>query len=184
MKKIILTNKEIEKDIATAMKFPSRRKYTGAIVGCLIMVPMIALIVLFADDPALIFLSMIAFGMLMVAYCILEPILFERYKKRISVNDYDISTSVVRSTDAKRNVYGARDKMHLKYDLLYGYIYFENGKKWRIPIQNYLWSENAMSDWGIYENTHRGDEFITVSKKKTGKIVVAYNKNLFEYKEK
>ena len=39
-----------------------------------------------------------------------------------------------------------------------------------------------MSDNFIYKNTHFGDIFWTVTEKNTGKIVVAYPTEYFEYK--
>jgi hypothetical protein len=34
----------------------------------------------------------------------------------------------------------------------------------------------------VFENSHRGDEFIIVIEKKTRRVVVAYHTKFFEYK--
>jgi len=39
-----------------------------------------------------------------------------------------------------------------------------------------------MSDGGIYNFTNRGDTMIVVTEKNLGKIFVAYNTDIFEYK--
>ena len=63
--------------------------------------------------------------------------------------------------------------------------YFENGKKWNIPRDNYTWSrECPMSDRAIYQTTVSRDLFWTVTNKATGEIVMAYPAKYFEYKEK
>ena len=63
-------------------------------------------------------------------------------------------------------------------------MFFDNGKTWNIPKNNYAWSgEFPMSDDFIYKNTHFGDIFWTVTEKNTGKIVVAYPAEYFEYKK-
>ena len=60
---------------------------------------------------------------------------------------------------------------------------FENGKSWNIPKDNYTWSgEHPMSDRTLYQSTHPRDLFLTVTKKDTGEIVMAYPTEYFEYK--
>ena len=40
-----------------------------------------------------------------------------------------------------------------------------------------------VSSVSVFDSTHKGDSFITVSDKNSGEVVVAYNENLFDYKE-
>ena len=61
-------------------------------------------------------------------------------------------------------------------------IFFEKERVWRIPDELYWWSEkNSMSDITVFEKTEQGDVFYTVCEKKSGKIVMAYNTEIFEY---
>jgi len=62
------------------------------------------------------------------------------------------------------------------------YVRFQNGKAWAIPVENYAWTEkHRMSSYAIAQATHCDDVMIVVTNKKNGKIVMAYNTDIFEY---
>ena len=70
-----------------------------------------------------------------------------------------------------------------EYDITINARFFENGKEWRVPKENYAWNERfRMSDLGVYKSTHRGDTMLAVTDKRTDTIIVAYNTEIFEYK--
>lgn len=123
-------------------------------------------------------LTVLFFGLLTVA--VLSHFgLFD--KKRVELDDYEVTSDVLSHTEGEsyivRNAYG--DRTVSNYTL-----YFESGKSWHIPEDNYLWSkERPMSDFAIHQSSHRGDSFIVVVKKDTGKIATAYNTEFFEYKK-
>jgi len=185
-KKEIFTNNEIEKDIINALKMPadeseaSYKKWSipCAIFGCLIGVggifyPTILIWVLLALIPLL--------GAGAIAY----RIFLNRRIKKVSVEDHEIKTAVVSHTNEDSYVvrrgghYSRRETIHVFT------IYFEDGKRWDIPKDNYLWSvERPMSDLAIFHAAHRGDVFIVVSRKDDGEIVMAYDTEFFEYKER
>ena len=73
---------------------------------------------------------------------------------------------------------------HRRTEQVNNYIVrFENDKSWRVPKELYNWNERLRcQDLGVYNTTHRGDTMIVVTEKSTGKIAVAYNTNIFEYK--
>ena len=102
--------------------------------------------------------------------------------KKVSIDDYEVTEAVVSHT--KEEEFVVRYYKHSETILVYT-IYFENGKKWDIPKDNYLWSvERPMSDFAIFQTAHRGDLFTVVSRKENGEIVMAYDTEFFEYKEK
>ena len=183
-KKQILTNKEIEKDIITALKNPpdssedSYRK-TG------IIVPIVTLAVIAITayvDPEFILWELVSFIALAFLY-IIFLIFRQRIKiKKVSINDYSVTTEIVHST-SKEHFTVRRGKYYVKRVDNYT-LRFENGKTWRIPKDNYLWSvERPMSDFAIYESTHREDTMIVVTKKDSGDIVMAYHTDFFEYRD-
>jgi len=61
-------------------------------------------------------------------------------------------------------------------------LVFDNGIEWQIPNRIYAWNnEGSSSSVYIFENSNIGDKFITVINKKTRKIAVAYNTEVFEF---
>ena len=64
------------------------------------------------------------------------------------------------------------------------FLCFEGYPEYQIPEENYRWSrEYLLSNRFIYENAHRGEEFILAVNRSTGEIAVAYDADQFEYKE-
>lgn len=178
MEKEIITKKEIENDIIHAIKHPAHTPRALYFIW---------VAVLFAAMMGLVFLERyIIFlpAVVLVVILLLPAVNFylrDRKIARLSIDDYVVKKSVVKKVRHERYIKlaGRRIRMVDNYNIL-----FEKEKVWRIPAEMYWWSENnPMSDITVYENTAQGDVFYTVSEKKSGKIVMAYNTKIFEYKE-
>ncbi len=101
--------------------------------------------------------------------------------KNVSISDYEIHTETVSHTIAES--YLARVGRRHSERINNYTVCFENGKNWRIPIDNYLWStERPMSAFAIYQSTHREDTLFVVTEKGTGVPVMAYPAAFFAYK--
>lgn len=117
--------------------------------------------------------------------CVILSIIFKHLIlksriNRVNILDYRITTEIVKST--AEEIYVIRHKRHIKTVTNYN-ICFENGKTWRVPEENHLWSERyRMSNSAVFESTHRGDTMVVVTKKLTDTVVMAYNTEFFEYK--
>lgn len=177
-KKQILTRSEIEKDIINVFKQPqemsesSYKKWTipSVIIACIEFI-----------YPIFILWVVLALVIFLIASSIISRFRLKRHIKNVSIDDYEIKTEVVANTTEESYVKKG-PKWHSKRVNNYT-IRFENGESWRIPEDNYPWSkERRMSGFAIFQSTHRGDVFMVVIKKDTGKIVVAYNTEFFEYK--
>lgn len=187
-KKQIFTGDEIEKDIITALKNPSgspeasyeKSKVPQQIVG---LVGGVALVVLMLIRPMVVLWTLLALLAFAIGFLIFAFVQHTIRIKKVSVSDYHISTETVHSID-EEHYYIKGGKYRRGINVNNYVIRFENGKEWRIPKDNYLWSvERPMSDFAIYQCTHRGDTMIAVTKIDTDKIVMAYHTDFFEYKE-
>ena len=184
VKKQIITNREIEQDIATALKNPqdmsksSYKKMTFPIV--LVAISMVVMGFVYPLGVLWILLGIVAalIGAKIYQICRLNYLI-----KNISIDDYDIVTDTVSHIYKESYHIKSANQNHMGRDVDNFVIYFESRKKWKIPKENYLWSvERPMSDFSIYNSTHREDAYITVVKKSNGKIAVAYKCEFFEYK--
>jgi hypothetical protein len=100
--------------------------------------------------------------------------------KRVSFENYEIRQETVKSV-ARESYVAKGPKWHSERVGNYT-LFFESGKSWRIPKDNYLWSEERpMSDFAGFQSAHRGDTFLAVVKKDTEDVVVAYHTTVFEY---
>lgn len=188
-RKQILTNDNIKTDIKNIIKRPaqlSRAEYWKSRKGVFVF-------------DILLFLGMIAFQahyklvllisvILIVVHFTLEYIRQKNSIKKVSIDDYEVKKECV--SHIKEESYRTDHKMYInpmfrKIHTAHVYImHFENGKTWNMPKSNYKWSgECPMSDIMIYQTTHRGDLFWTVTEKATDKIVMAYPAEYFEYKD-
>lgn len=180
-KKQLLTNANIENDIADAIKYPpeeSESSYRKAFIPVIIVIA-VYVAMAFIYPPS-------AFWMLLAAVLILiGGIIFNNVRKQnriknVSINDYDVTQEVVYSVD--ENQFEVRDGKYSTRTVHNYIIRFESGRLWNIPPRLYRWSERLwMTNVEIHGKTHRGDTLLVVSKKNTDKIVVAYNTELFEY---
>ena len=185
LKKQILTNAEIKKDLIHAMRHPPRISEADYKKGTLPAILMACfLFVMGFVYPQFIpwfLLGVIAF---LVGATVFHGIRFRYRIKRVTIEDYEITTETVHSIDEehfrteKNGKYGRSEQID-NYS-----IRFENGKIWRIPKECYAWHERLRrGDRGIYQSTHRDDRMIVLTRKKDGEIVMAYHTELFEYRD-
>jgi hypothetical protein len=186
-KKQILTNNNIETDIKNILKRPanlSRIEHHKSMVPIWVnsVLVLIAMLV-FQNYYKLVLLLDIIF---IAIYLTVEYFRKKSRIKNVSIDDYEIKK--VAASFVKEEVYstaaGSYSYIKRKLKTVYVHImYFENGKSWNIPKDNYLWSKECpMSDRTLHQITHSGDVFWVVTKKDTGEVVVAYPSEYFEYK--
>ena len=187
-KKQILTNENIRNDIKNALKHPatlSHAEHRKSMFPLLVFSAiMLIAIVLFQNYYKVVLGIGLAF---IVVYLAVDYFRKQKSINNVSIENYEIKAECV--SFVKEEIYSTDHKIHLsptvkKIHTAQIYImFFDNGKTWNIPKNNYAWSgEFPMSDDFIYKNTHFGDIFWTVTEKNTGKIVVAYPTEYFEYK--
>ena len=184
MKKQILTNKEIEKDIINALyKKPdiSEASYKKAIV-IEIIVACLMIVIEFFYRSFILWVLLALFIYIVIGTLFLHLIRSLK-AKRVSINDYNITTESVKRTSEEHFKIRRAGKWKRKKPIDNYALYFDNDKCWRIPKDNYLWSsEYPMSDHAIFQSVNMGDKMIVVTKKRTGKPVMAYHTEFFEYK--
>jgi len=187
-KKQILTNENIRNDIKNALKHPttlSHAEHHKSMFPLFVFSAiMLIAIVLFQNYYKVVLGIGVAF---IVVYLVVDYFRKQKSINNVSIENYEIKAECV--SFVKEEIYSTDHKIHLsptvkKIHTAQIYImFFDNGKTWNIPKNNYAWSgEFPMSDDFIYKNTHFGDIFWTVTEKNTGKIVVAYPTEYFEYK--
>ena len=188
-KKQILTNENIRNDIKNALKHPatlSHAEHRKSMFPLLVFSAiMLIAIVLFQNYYKVVLGIGVAF---IVVYLVVDYFRKQKSINNVSIENYEIKAECV--SFVKEEIYSTDHKIHLsptvkKIHTAQIYImFFDNGNTWNIPKNNYAWSgEFPMSDDFIYKNTHFGDIFWTVTEKNTGKIVVAYPTEYFEYKK-
>ncbi len=187
-KKHILTDAEIEKDIIHALKNPpkeSEKSYKRWKAPCIIIAVLLFVM-------CFIYLKFIIwFWLALLVVCVTGSIFcyfrLRNKTKNININDYIISTEIVHSVDeehyeaVKYRRTGARRREQTDNYI----IRFESGKSWHVPKELYGWDERLrMRDGRIFNSTHRGDAMIVLTEKRSDKIVVAYNTEIFDYNDR
>lgn len=182
MKKETVTTEQIKQDILQNFKTPkemSESQHTKWTV-----IALIAGILLFVTEY---FYPSIVIGFLVCVIVTVPLVLIASAigawyrKKRFSMGDYEITTEKLAYKNEEH--FHTRKTRHTTRAVDNYNLYFANGKDWRIPDKNYLWSaDNQLSDRFIYDKAHRDDTFIVVTHKKTGKAVTAYPTKFFAYK--
>ena len=125
--------------------------------------------------------ALIVSSVFLTGYSIFQNIRRKNRIKNVTINDYTITTEIVDSTSEEHFL--VRNGKYSSRQIDNYTIRFENKKTWRIPNENHLWSERyRMSDHAVFTSTHRGDTMIVVTKKLTDTVVMAYNTEIFEYK--
>ena len=177
-KKLILTNNEIEKDIRHALKNPPYESEKSYRRKPLIIIAAFILVVISAIFWPVVVLSTIFVFLIGLP---IWPWLWRYYleNKKIVLNDYQITQETVNCVIVETYV---EKRSKYKYTRHNYFVRFENGKIWAIPADNYAWTEKHRMSFGeIYQNTHMEDTMIVVTKKRSGKIVMAYNTDTFTY---
>lgn len=187
-RKHILTNENIRTDIKNILKNPAQLSHAEHHSSHLPLLAfsaiMLVAIVLFQKYYKTVLLIAVIF---IAAYLAADYFRKQKSINNVSLDDYEIKAQCV--SFVKEEVYSTDNKIHLSstvkkiHTARVCIMFFDNGKTWNIPKNNYAWSgEYPMSDDFIYQNTRFGDLFWTVAEKRTGKIVMAYPAEYFEYK--
>ena len=181
-----LTNDNILSDIKNILKRPANLSYfehRKSLIPIIIFTGvMLAAMLIFQDYYKLILAVSLAF---IAVYLTVDYILKRKSAEKVSLDGYEIKKEAVSYVNEEvyitdHSVSRIREKMS---EIRVFIVYFESGKKWNIPKDNYAWSaECPMSDRMIYQTTSQGNLFWTVTKKDTGEIVMAYPTEYFEYK--
>ena len=181
-KKQTFTDAEIKKDLIGALKHPpaesERSVNTASWVALGILLASLVVIYFYR----LFFLwFLLGTALYSIGFFIFKHQKLKIQIKKLSLADHEITTETVSHTECES--YVIRGTRHRRYTVTRYILHFESKKSFVIPQDNYLWSaDTPMSDVVVFNNTHRGDTMTVVTKKSTGEIVVAYNTNLFEYK--
>lgn len=183
MKKEFVTPERIERDIIDSFgvaKNQTWRQYRVWLIVTLICA--VALLVTEWFYPTAVLWCLVAFAVMIALVFVFYKVRLIYRKKHFCMDDYEITVETL--YDKQEDHYMATMGRHRSRQIDNYDLYFTNGKDWRIPDKNYLWSaEYQLSDQYIYKNAHRGDKFIAVSKKDTGEIAMAYPTDYFVYKE-
>lgn len=181
-----LTKDNILTDIKNILKHPanlSRAEHHRSNIPYFVFsASVLAAMLIFQSHYKLVLLLAI---IVIVIYLALD---FLRKKNRIknaSFDDYEIKKEAVSYVieEAYITDHSASRIREKLSEIRVFIMYFENGKSWNIPRDNYLWSKECpMSDRTLSQMTHCGDVFWVVTKKDTGEIVMAYHTDFFEYK--
>ena len=186
VKKQILRNVEIEKDIINALKNPPREleaSYKKWTLPCIIIA--VLLVVIEFIYPIFILWSLLALIVFLIGSSIFYHFRLKARIKSVRINDYYITAEIVHSISEEH--YRAEtggSVRHRRTEQVDNYIVrLENGKVWRVPKELYCWNERLrMHDVGVFNSTHRGDTMMVVTEKRSDKIIVAYNTEIFDYK--
>lgn len=183
-KKEMITRAEIEQDIINALKLPPKTaeaSYKRMTIPCAIVACLLVIVEFLY--PKFIFFVLLALIPILFIFSAIRHFRLRHKIEKVCMDDYDIITDVL--SDKSEESYVVRGhKWHSQRVNNYT-LRFENNESWRVPKDNYLWSEERpMSDFAIYQSSHRGDLFIVVIKRDTGKIAMAYHADGFEYKNK
>ena len=179
-----MVKKKIEKDIINALyKKPDKSEATykkttviEIIVGCL-------MIVIEFFYRSFILWVLLALLIYIIGGNLLLRLIRSSKAKKVSINDYNITTESVKHISEEHFKIRRAGKWKGKKPIDNYALYFDNDKCWRIPKDNYLWStEYPMSDHAIFQSVSIGDKMLVITQKRTGKTVMAYHTEFFEYK--
>lgn len=180
MEKVIITKAEIEKDIIHAIKHPARTPralFLAGYAAVFAVILGIAFLERYIGKEAFFLPAVVLFAILLLP--LVKFYLRDKKAAKVSIDNYVVKKSVVKKK--KHEKYVKITKRRITVVNNYN-IFFEKERVWRIPDELYWWSENrSMSDISVFEKTEQGDVFYTVCEKKSGKIVMAYNTEIFEY---
>lgn len=183
MKKETVTIDRIKQDITHSFGAPkemSKSQYIKWTVVALIVGILLYVIEYF--DPSIVLGFLVCAIAAVLSVLVWSVIRTRRRKKYFCMDDYEITVEKLAYKNEEH--FQTRQTRHTSRAVDNYDLFFENGKDWRIPDRNYLWSiDYQLSDRFFYENAHRGDEFIVVTHKKTGKIATAYHTRFFVYRE-
>ena len=185
-KKQIITNDNILSDIKNILRHPANLSHAehhrSKIPYFVFLAVSLVAMLIFQNHYKLILAISLFF---IVAYLAIDYFRKRTSAEKVCLDGYEIKKEAVSYVNEEvyitdHSVSRMREKMS---EIRVFIVYFESGKKWNIPKDNYAWSaECPMSDRAIYQTTSQGSLFWTVTKKDTGEIVMAYPTEYFEYK--
>lgn len=184
-----ITSREIERDIIenvgetgreTEAQYKKSRKWK--ILDTVILIALVAMLIFYPKQTA-VFLFVIAVSFPLFVFVLL--LIKRRKKKSVRIENYNIGEDVLEYVIEEQYEKIHYHKGHKHVIEVKNYmLHFENGGRFLIPRRNYDWSrENPMSDEFICKNSNKGERFIVVTERATGKIAAVYHKDYFEYKE-
>ena len=183
--KQILTNREIEKDIATAIRYPAdmqEKSYKGQ-KPVAIVIAMIAFVVELIK-PQLLLWTLLGVVVCLIAWAVARYFGLKYKARQVSIDGYEITVEILHSKDHERYFMRGSGR-YGRGKTVYNYTWrFENGQSWRMPTKIYLWSDlYSMAHARVHESIHRGDAVLVVTKKESGDVVMAYPAEIFVYRK-
>ncbi len=186
-KKQSITEKEIIYDIKKSRKLPKRMTRSTYIIASVVGVMLgISLGFLSFFNQPLATKGLIAAVVVCLGGAIVTLIVrYVKSGRAVRIEDYTIVRDTLSHSEKERHVERRFFPRHVQREEVLIYIfYFESGKRFRLPTDNYLWDkERPMSDFFLYESCHRGDEFFLVIHRESGEIAAVYPTMYFAYKE-
>ncbi len=188
-KKERFTEAELLKDIKTSIKqtthSPKNKKHNDLIKIIAILFG-IGFVVIEIIYPAFVLWFFLLLIIALPTFSIYEVVKLKRKLKSVRIEDYEISTGILTDIEHERYTVSKGHKWYSGVEVINNYtMTFDNRDVWCVPKDNYLWcEERPMSDAAICQSSQIGDLFTVVRKRSTGKIVMAYPAEYFEYKEK
>lgn len=184
MKKEILTKKTIEEELS----FSSVKGIKFYSILLLIPLALTLLLVSFGfsamfSTPFNIIKMLTAIIVIIIVLIFLIASLMKslRVYNAVKNNSLQIITDKLANVQTKRFPNNPLNWRYQRYSRCF--FRFEKTGEWLVKTKNYQWSENySMDDISLKERSEIGDEFYVVVDAK-GKILIAYNKKLFELKE-
>ena len=183
--KQIVTDREIAKDIANAIRYPAEMteaSYDGwkpiaaVIAGVAVVLTLV---------KPMLYVQIMLGSMAVVIVWLIARHLYLRHKaRRISLEDYEITVEILHSKDHERYFMRGYGRYGHGGKTVYNYTWrFENGQSWRLPQKIYLWSDlYSLASARVHEMIHRGDSILVVTKKESGDVMAAYPTEIFEYR--
>jgi hypothetical protein len=187
MKKEEITEKEILSDLKSRLLHePSLPKAAHKRYEILAAITAIILLVITFGRPVPFFL-VLGCTLLFIPLTLLFSWLLRRRRiERTTLDGYETEIAILSHKEKEEYQewsYTVRGIRRCRTVTNYN-LHFENGKLWRIPKDNYLWhGECPMSNFFIFENAHRGEEFLLVLNRETGEVAMAYSKAFFTYQK-
>ncbi len=185
MKKEEVTERAILSDLKSRLRYePSRSKAANKRYEILGAITAIILLIITFGHPVPFFLVLGCTLLFLPLALLFSWLLRRRRIERMTLDGYETEIAILSHKEKEEyqewhyTVRGIRRSRTItNYNL-----HFENGKLWRIPKDNYLWhGECPMSNFFIFENAHRGEEFLLVLSRKTGEVAMAYSEAFFTY---
>ena len=185
-KKFVVTDENVLFDIKFSLQFPpydTKRKFVTGYIGIIICFVAFASMFFIVNTYFQAFLPYFigAFLALPVAVSLIYGISNKLKIKRLSLSDFNFRFETV--VDRSEEQYKAPFGLHKSFVDVHNYfIHFQNAKPWHIPSETYIWCESRhMNGRQIYRSVQTGDRMLVVEDKRTGKTVMGYSLEYFDF---